>query len=211
MSVLDFVISNYRIFLSIAIAIMFSIIGYYAEKTNFGQGNSKSNDQEKEKINLDDKKLADFLGVKTNKKVTIDDITPEMLDKLMTETSQEKNGSVGSSSTNIDSINVTDNQIKSKTNLNDNMIKEETNTVKKLEKEPSSDEEILSLLEPESESVIDEDLISEIDDMNLDNIKIENKNKKRLYELNNYDIELPLFDSLRSDDSNTDIWNIKKS
>lgn len=48
-SILEYIMSHYTLFLGGAIIILLAIIGRYADKTNFGQGKTKESNQEKTK------------------------------------------------------------------------------------------------------------------------------------------------------------------
>ena len=47
---LEYIMQNYALFLGGAILILLAIIGYYADKTNFGQGKNVQNKEDSEKI-----------------------------------------------------------------------------------------------------------------------------------------------------------------
>lgn len=64
--VLEYIMQHYALFLGSAILILLAIIGYYADKTNFGQGKNSDNKEKKETSKIENLGLADITGNNEN-------------------------------------------------------------------------------------------------------------------------------------------------
>ena len=54
--ILEYIAQNYTLFLSVLVLILLAIIGYYADKTNFGQGKNQEKEPKETKENIEEQK-----------------------------------------------------------------------------------------------------------------------------------------------------------
>ena len=138
-AIIDFVMANYVLILAIAIIILLAIIGSYADKTNFGQGNKNSNnekDKEKDTQDLSHMTLNEAVSGNQNSEIVEDNKE----DKSEEEIDQSKNDN----NTNVEVVE--------KENLDESFDK--------------LDQEFNEIL-PEK-NIISGDLLEQIDDLSLD-------------------------------------------
>ena len=75
-TVLEYILLNYTWFLVGAIIILLAIIGYYAEKTNFGQGETEEKNNN-DNLNIQDSVLEEGITNKIQQNNSINEINPE--------------------------------------------------------------------------------------------------------------------------------------
>lgn len=222
--IVEYIMQNYTWFLTGAIIILLAIIGSYADKTNFGQGKDKSQDDEKEKNNLDfaNKRISDNLEsneLNSDEKNVIDEKSVKqesfnytnvgnkdtsILDEI-SEPDFSSNDNAGDINENTrDSQNLESKPIENSSKQNELI---NNNVIQKLENNKKDDfdenfnkfDEEFNTLVPKKD-IIDSDILDDIDDLSLD------KSKKS--SLNNIpdldDVELPKIKNLKSEDEN--IW-----
>lgn len=166
---LDFFASNYIWLAAVFIVSLLAIIGYYADKTNFGQGQINNNDSNPNNINLGNVRLADALH--QNKK-------EEPVNAQQVNQNNITQGYINNSNNTTNQINQNGNfvspnqinQLEQLTEGNNNLIKETivsdyTNNVLKEQEVIKFNNEFDSIL-PKKE-FIDSDLLSDIDDLEL--------------------------------------------
>jgi len=217
MQILEYILANYTWFLVGIVLILLAIVGYYADKTNFGQGkekDSKENEHNKNKelINDNIEQLTivpeEPLDTADNSKVLVKNLNVE---KLNDETIENPN--------NFNDSNSIDSEIKNNTIENnesqnveliprelpgeENDAKEEKHedTLKINEEKFNMFSEEFDALMPKK-NIISTDLLSDIEDLELD--------KTQKIDLNIIpnldDIELPKIMELSAEDE--DIWKI---
>jgi len=240
--VLEYIVQNYTLFLAGAVLILLAVIGYYADKTNFGQGKNPNN---KEKNNSDELKNIEKIettGIADrsidNQKQSINDVPVEVpqdsiddsmkVEEKVQKTKESSNIESMNDATLIESQNIgTSNESNDvgllqnnsigQVNLDDtvDLIKnKKINDISKLnniklETKQSSvllNEEAFNKFNDEFNSIlpkkelINTDLLSDIDDLELD--KTQKLNLNDIPDLAN--IELPKIKQLASEDE--DIW-----
>lgn len=141
--ILEYIVQNYTSFLIILILILLAIIGYYADKTNFGQGKNKEK-QVKEKIEENKAK---------NDIVDKEEITLENIESLNIE-EKESHDLAGVKEPEINNFKPEEHDLKEEFEV------EETTEIF---------DEIDSLL-PQKE-LINSDLLNEIEGMELNSLK----------------------------------------
>ena len=140
--ILEYIAQNYTLFLSVLVLILLAIIGYYADKTNFGQGNKEKESKNKfEELKETDNVVKDFKE---------DYVVESIEEKNVEESKQEE----------------------TKLNSEENVLQEEQNKIVTNDfqlQETTELEEIDSLL-PKKE-LINSDLLNEIEGMELNSLK----------------------------------------
>ena len=183
-NILEYINENYTLFLGGAIIILLAIIGSYADKTNFGQGKTKenNNDNNKEKqIDLSNKKLRDLfddISKTENQENNLNDVNDENI------VSAEKVVSIE---------DMLDHNVPDSLRHNEpkEIIKEKDNKFDREFKHIIPDKKLMS-----------NDLLSDIDSMTLDN-------KKELDSLDIPDlddVDLPEIKNIKETDD--DIWKL---
>lgn len=217
MQILEYILANYTWFLVGIVLILLAIVGYYADKTNFGQGkekDSKENEHNKNKALINDniEQLTivtdESLDTADNSKVLVENLNAE---KLNDETIENPN--------NFNDSNRIDSEIKSNTIENnepqnveliprelptaENEVKEEKHedTLKISEEKFNMFSEEFEALMPKK-NIINTDLLSDIEDLELD--KTQKIDLNIVPDLD--DIELPKIMELSTEDE--DIWKI---
>jgi len=75
---LEYIMMNYTWILGISIMILLAVIGYYADKTNFGQGKNKEKQSNDEEVNLqsntEEKRLDDIINPNIQEETVVEDI-----------------------------------------------------------------------------------------------------------------------------------------
>lgn len=181
--ILEYIAQNYTFLLSVLVLILLAIIGYYADKTNFGQG--KNQEKETKETTEEPKTLNDVFNVS---------VSPE--EKNITE--------------NIEPINVHEekhdiiNQEIVENNKEENKIENNVNDLKKDELTLKNEEQTRELEEIESllpkKELINNELLNEIEEMEFNTIK-----EKRTFDVPNLeDISLPKIKNLVEKEQ--DIW-----
>ena len=202
--ILDFLSANYYWILIIIIVILLAVIGYYADKTNFGQENELENSED----SLDS--FADR---------TLANETIQSSEDFLANT--KINDIVSGNLTNNSANKITENDVYN--NNNDGLIEEKNEEIINKKDQESEFEKLYFETNSEFERVIEDSVAS----TNLDNLLMnnklsnvlddnlfdelttnvnENKNKFELDELNKK-IDLPKIDSLKNNKKN--IWDSK--
>ena len=189
-NIIEYIMQNYTWIIGGSIIILLAVIGYYADKTNFGQGYNKVKDEEPEEelIDLSHVKLSSLVEKKENNEINSNNNVPQKIE--FQNQFSERNNNSGTTEINqqIPKEVVTQQPIG---NLESNTIEEKTS----LEKFNKEFEEIL----PEK-SIIDEELLDEIENLSLDKTQ-----KISLSEIPDVDdVELPKIKSMEKIDD--DIW-----
>lgn len=193
--VLEFIVLNYPWFLGGMIIIILAIIGSYADKTNFGQGekNQNSSNNNEDKIDLKNKRMNDFIQAKNTN-------------------SNDANDSIDNNHTNIIDYDGQSN-LGSTVSINDSNNNEIVFDIPKPELENAetnekqrSFEESYDKLEQQFNTVlpkkelIDDDLLEDIENLSLD--KTQKFDPNQIPDLD--DVELPDINHLGIEDK--DIW-----
>ena len=206
MQILEYILANYTWFLVGIVIILLAIVGYYADKTNFGQGKEnklKENEHDKDEMLNNNIEQTD---AENNAEVLVENLNVE-------KTNEEIVGEVD----NHDVVSNIDSEIKNRTVESDESqnieliprelpdaeseIKEEKqeDTLKISEEKFNMFSEEFEALMPKK-NIINTDLLSDIDDLELD--------KTQKIDLNIVpnldDIELPKIMELSAEDE--DIW-----
>ena len=186
--VLEYIMLNYTWLLLGSIIILLAIIGYYADKTNFGQGMQKDENIDKNEIDkklLEGKRLEDLIG---NKKDNIEESSKNLQEEpleILANVLEMGNNEV---LYNNDDISIPEQQVN-----NDIITLEQTE--KNFEK---FDQEFNQLL-PEKD-IIDDELLDEINNLSLD--KTQKINLSDIPDLD--DVDLPKIKPLKIEEE--DIW-----
>ena len=94
--VLEYITQNYTLFLFGAIVILLAVIGYYAEKTNFGQGKTEKTKSEENKNNQMSSKSDDSMYIDNNieeqSKVSVDSNIKNNAENLLQDESSLSTG-----------------------------------------------------------------------------------------------------------------------
>ena len=180
--ILEYIAQNYTLFLSVLVLILLAIIGYYADKTNFGQGKNQEKEQKETKENIEEQKTLND-AIEVNDSSNEEKVT-ENVDQI--EVTEEKNE------------NAEENKLKEALVENTiNEINSEESIIKKEEQIKEFDE-IESLL-PKKE-LINSDLLNEIEGMEFNSIK-----EKTSFDVPDLDdISLPKIKNLVEKEQ--DIW-----
>lgn len=195
-AILEYIMEYYTWFLSGAIIILLAIIGYYADKTNFGQGKQKQDINKDDKLNLNKIDGNQTLGETINNvynNQTQDDVVEEQESVIstMNEEVNEKNSSKVQQESIINIEEQTSNQ-ESKSNIEQEF---ETNFETEFEKFDKEFDEIL----PKKE-IINDELLEEIDGLSLE--------KTQKLDLNNIpdldDVDLPRIKTFEPEEQ--DVW-----
>lgn len=183
-TILEYIMLNYTWILAGSIIILLAIIGYYADKTNFGQGKTNDNNDE-ENINMDSlkgKRMEDLLTENNSELDVSNDnasIEPSTNDN---ETVVNNNETFDKSvASNLDGIS---NQV--------NSLDESEEIFENFEKE-------FNELLPKKE-IIDDDLLEEINSLSLD--KTQKINISDIPDVD--DVDLPEIKTLSKEQE--DIW-----
>lgn len=215
--VLEYITQNYTLFLFGGIIILLAIIGYYADKTNFGQNSSNK----KSDNNTSQVKNSENVDLNNDSNVGIDNKNLKSNDSLALSQDNTNNNSLGNSDHALEAKNpithtpenkknnnaIVDIISKELTLIDSNVIlnnevrkKKEIANKKKEEEFDKLNDEFDSLL-PRRE-IISDDLLSEIDDLELG--KTQKFDLKDLKRLDN--IKLPRISDTVIDEQ--DIWKI---
>lgn len=189
--IIEFLLENYIWILSIIIVILLAIIGYFADKTNFGQKDFKLNDDIKE-INTQEDLLN---GIDTNK--TLKEAAESLTESNKEEVKEDKH-----------EVEVEKQPVAMENNPEANLKEELKSEIeeKKLDGvlETSEDENInLDQMFNEVipvKSLMDDEILDDIDNMTVEPTSLETKDIPDLD-----DIELPKIESLATD-TEEDIW-----
>lgn len=225
--VLEYITQNYTLFLVGAIVILLAVIGYYADKTNFGQRKSNENEDNKDLKKIED---ADFEEPKESviPETLLEEDNKEQLEYETKKSEEIQNKELNDiESTNDDVLTHVPQLNKEDNNVYDNLIVPEQSMVvddkqdNKLfdtnlvldnkvvtEKNDTSllNEEVFNRFNEEFNSILPEkefintDLLSDIADLELD--KTQKIDLGSVPDLD--DIQLPKIKQLTSDDE--DIW-----
>ena len=220
--VLEYILANYTWFLVGAVLVLLAIIGYYADKTNFGQGNKTSQNQndlgknEDNSIDISNVRLSDV--TKPENKNEILDIpvdvsnnnSDENIQISLTDSNSELNAENSIVKDNNDTVNNMDVKFNKIENTEPSVEQisttEESQDVINNESVVQSNEEKFNMFSAEFDSllpkknIINTDLLSDIEDLELD--KTQKIDLSGVPDLD--DIELPKIVGLSSNDE--DIW-----
>lgn len=186
-SIFYFITSNYLLIIAIAVIIFMAIVGYYAEKTNFGQ--NKYNSQKKH-ISIDNEQVKDIQKI-------VDD-----------------NNAVIASIDN--SIKVQNSPLSNKEEVSEILVNnEDTNLDERKENIENEKNEELEDLDLAFERAFQDQIsIADVDvlDDDIDNMKVDplfssdNLNVSSINVDANSNIELPEIKKLESEDPKEDVW-----
>lgn len=183
-SVLEYITLNYTWFLVGLIIILLAIIGYYADKTNFGQGKTEEEDEKNQ--NLENIKIQNNEEKQETEKKELE----QTVESEPTKEVQPKVNVVAKEDKVTEKKDVVVEYKKAAETKNKKVDLDET--FKKLDKE-------FDELLPKKE-IIDDELLDEIDSLSLD--KTQKLNLTDIPDLD--DLDLPKIKSLKSIDE--DIW-----
>lgn len=203
--ILEYITTNYTWIFAALIIILLAIIGSYADKTNFGQGNKidKTSDEPEDfKKKLENKKISDFVE-QENK---TDESTIEESDADEKDSSKEKAVEDARQSENkTETTNEEANAMTADSSINvNNEIKASEETIKE-ENDDSADEQYEQLNElfdevlPEK-SIVTGELLDEIDNLSFDKSTKASDDSMS----DTIDLDLPKIKDLKSVDE--DIW-----
>lgn len=207
--VLEYIMQHYTLFLGGAILILLAIIGYYADKTNFGQG--KNN-----KVDEDDNRIENNKEMPLTMQEAIQNNETEIVDELQSPLQVQENENINNEKENIDSeINIEDilTTVDNGNNLTNENLEVQTSEEASITEPIFEERKINPLLTKEEvdkfniefnsilpeKEFIDGDLLSDIDDLNLD--KTQKIDLSDVPDLD--DIELP---KIKKMDVEEDIW-----
>lgn len=187
--VLEYIMLNYAWLLLGSIIILLAIIGYYADKTNFGQGKIKDENIDTNKIDkklLEGKRLEDLLG---NNKDNIEEPSTNL---------QEESLEIANNN-----LEAWDNETlynnENNISLPEKQINKDINTLEQTEKKFEKFDEEFNQLLPEK-NIIDDELLDEINNLSLDKTQ-----KINLSDIPNLDdVDLPKIKPLQIEEE--DIW-----
>lgn len=220
--VLEYILANYTWFLVGAVLVLLAIIGYYADKTNFGQGNKVSQNQndlgknEDNSTDISNVRLSDVTKTE-NKNQTLDipvDVSNNNSDEniqiSLTDSNSELNAENSIVKDNNDIVNNMDVKFNKVENTEPSVEQisttEESQDVINNESVLQLNEEKFNMFSAEFDSllpkknIINTDLLSDIEDLELD--KTQKIDLSGVPDLD--DIELPKIVGLSSNDE--DIW-----
>ena len=198
-AVVDYIMSNYTWFLGGLIIILLAVIGYYADKTKFGQGSSTKQDSD-DLINfnsdLENKKINDLVK-------NVDLNQPEVIEEKQNfdENKTEESQLIEENLTEIEQ-NPQEDFCDSEEQPKEETINLDENSVEVLDPFDNQfddfDKEFNELL-PEK-SIVDENMLDDIDDISFD------KTQKLTFdnEIDLSELDLPKIKSFELDDK--DIW-----
>ena len=183
-TILEYIMLNYTWILAGSIIILLAVIGYYADKTNFGQGKTKETDN-RDNFNMDS-------------------LEGKRLDDLF----EDKDGDDVSSNEILENTNVTNNKANVQTDNSKNVTNAKVNvqtdnskieTIDKLEENFDKFDKEFNELLPKKE-IIDDELLDEINNLSLDKTQ-----RIQLTDIPDVDdVDLPEIKSLQIEEE--DIW-----
>lgn len=225
--VLEYITQNYTLFLVGAIIILLAVIGYYAEKTNFGQGKEHKTKDEKtnnKQIDLSNTGLMDITSETKNniqnntENLVKNEITPTTIinsneniinDKpinIETSPTENKENITKPVEEKEETVNPIIDAIHKELNLVSNSAIYNVEEIKKKETKNKKREEAFNKFSDEFDAllpkreIISDDLLSEIEDLELG--KTQKFNLKDLKRFDN--IKLPRISDTATEDQ--DIW-----
>lgn len=205
--IVQYLMNNYIWILSIIIVILLAIIGYFADKTNFGQGSLNENKEDPQTIDEQPKEIS----TERTENITIEPLdskietaegleTSEQKDNFNEEENEKDENSKEEKATSLDAYPSLSNDVKQPLDSFITPIEK----IKQTTIEPSQSRDIDVDQEFNEaipvKSLIDDDLISDIDNLKLDD---NSKKESEIPDLD--DIELPKIQSL-SNNKDEDIW-----
>lgn len=224
MQLFEYIVQHYMLVISVAVIIVLAIIGYYADKTNFGQGknniekgndDSKTDDSEINRdlidTNIEPQPEENSLLFNTEEELALEaraDDSSNEDNSVIKKNLEQNDGSAAVSLENLDSdiwsnqmdtLNLVDKDLSTgvgfEQNKNDTILTNEAIT----EADINSFNEEFDAVLPKKE-LIDSDLLSDIEDLELDKTK-----KINFDDLSNMgDIELPKIKNLVQEEQ--DVW-----
>lgn len=187
-TILEYIMLNYTWIIAGSIIILLAVIGYYADKTNFGQGKNNQNETlDKVDIkSLEGKRMDDLLQHNDN------------YSNDLSETAQNDDTSISS---NISENNL-DNNIESSQNAENTNVSNVNSQIDSLNQSEENfekfDKQFNELLP--KKNILDDELLDEIDNLSLDKTQ-----KIDISEIPDVDdVDLPKIKSLPFDEE--DIW-----
>ena len=196
-SILEYIMLNYTWFLGGSIVIILAIIGSYADKTNFGQGNKKEELNTRENSNFNEQvTLKEYLeSQKTVEQTPTNEI--ENMNPVETQQTETTNINGENQAKEITSVNAVETQQPEVTNVNEENSNNQSQTIIAEENFEKFDKEFNELL-PKKE-IVDGDLLNEIENLSLDRTQ-----KIKLTDIPDLDdVELPKIKSMPKEE---DIW-----
>lgn len=199
-SFLEYIMLNYTWFLGGAIIILLAIIGSYADKTNFGQGKTKENENEKlRELELEKLKLQQQLEEAQRVQEVIVEEIPTVENQIeeipAVENHVEETPAVENHVEEITEVVVETSQL----NKNNEMTKKEDPTLESYEEKYAKFDKVFDALLPKK-GFDDGDLLDEIESISLDRTQ-----KIDITEIPNLAaVDLPQIKSL--DPVDEDIW-----
>lgn len=180
--VLEYIMQNYTLFLFVAILILLAVIGYYAEKTNFGQGKV---DKIKEQKNPDSEK--DLKNTRLMNVVNSSEINSQ--NNIVSDVRNNTENLVEEQNNTISNVNYNENLINDKTiNVQTNSMGNTQNVNESIEGKKETENPIIDAIHKEL-NLVSNDVIFNEEEIK----KKEIKNKKREEAFNKFSDE---FDAL---------------
>ncbi|MBE6139473.1 MAG: hypothetical protein E7174_03085 [Firmicutes bacterium] len=196
-SILEYIMLNYTWFLGGSIVIILAIIGSYADKTNFGQGNKKEELNTRENSNFNEQvTLKEYLeSQKTVEQTPTNEI--ENMNPVETQKTETTNINGENQAKEMTGVNSVETQQPEVTNVNEENSNNQSQTIIAEENFEKFDKEFNELL-PKKE-IVDGDLLNEIENLSLDRTQ-----KIKLTDIPDLDdVELPKIKSMPKEE---DIW-----
>ena len=180
--VLEYIMQNYTLFLFVAILILLAVIGYYAEKTNFGQGKV---DKIKEQKNPDSEK--DLKNTRLMNVVNSSEINSQ--NNIVSDVRNNTENLVEEQNNTISNVNYNENLINDKTiNVQTNSMGNTQNVNESIEGKKETENPIIDAIHKEL-NLVSNDVIFNEEEIK----KKEIKNRKREEAFNKFSDE---FDAL---------------
>lgn len=191
-NIISFFTQNYIWFIVIIAIILLAIIGYYADKTNFGQGynSDKSEEEDQELLDLTNVKLSTLLGNDPN-------LSNDVLENKISDNEQSEQNNIN----NVETKDINSNQ--SIIKLDSKIFENENNNIEPQSKQMELEFEIFDKQFDEiipKKTIVDEFLLEDIESLSLDKTQ-----KIDLSDIPDVDdIDLPKIKSMEKIDE--DIW-----
>lgn len=172
--IINFILANYIWILVIAIIIILAIIGWYADKTNFGQGKiieEKEESIEDLKNELGERKLLDEITQKNQKEESNELLEEKKVDSYKEVINQIELENVPKTNE-IKFDPMTGEPLKKveSTNLNIKIKNEKNSKINKVEYKSDNFDKTFDEIIPKKD-IMDEDLLGEIDNLTFDKTK----------------------------------------
>lgn len=192
--ILEYIMEYYTWFLGGTIIILLAIIGYYADKTNFGQGKEKQDINKDDKLNKisENQTIEETIGNVYNK--PIEENVVEQQESIINQPNEVVNEKTNS---NIQQESITNLEEQTSYQESDSNIEKETEVSFETEFE-KFDKEFDEILP--KKDIINDDLLEEIDSLSLD--KTQKLDLNSIPDLD--DVDLPKIKSFEPVEE--DIW-----